>query len=355
MKTLKTLLILSLVVLISACDKNTQVKQTDDFNTFMGSNKSAWKFVETHEDYKNLHLFKDLYNKNIDLLLNKQNDVKVPKVIHFIWLGPNPYPNESLENIRSWIEHHPNWTFKFWTDRCRLLPHPRMELHLVSDFKFTKLEDCFQESDNYAEKSEVLRYEILDQEGGIYVDHDVKCFKSFATFHTHFDLYCGLEAPHQPILSSSISVTNCIIGVRPGHPVMKAVIDRVKEKWQEIGMAYPGDDKESIVYRVSQRTSIVFDEAVKEAMDQDTNKDIVFPAAYFNQIDDDFAFFAHHYYASTWFEDETKFERNVRRRLLSISRKNNEILLFNAVILSANLVLCACLIFQYRLLRKAKK
>jgi len=54
-------------------------------------------------------------------------------------------------------------------------------------------------------------------------------------------------------------------------------------------------------------------------------------------------------------EDETKFERNVRRRLLSIPRKNNEILLFNAVILSANLVLCACLIFQYRSLRKAKK
>jgi hypothetical protein len=355
MKSLKTLLICTLIILISACDKNTQVKQTDDFNIFMGSNKSVWRYVETHEDYKNLHLFKDLYNKNKDLLLGKEDEVKVPKVIHFIWLGPNPYPNESLANIRSWIEHHPDWTFKFWTDRRRPLPHPRMQLHLVSDFTFTKLEDYFQESDNYAEKSEVLRYEILNQEGGLYVDHDVKCFKSFAPFHMHFDLFCGLEAPHQPILSSSVSITNCIIGVRPDHPVMKAVIDRVKGKWEEIGRAYPGDDKESIVYRVSRRTFIAFDESVKKAMDQDSNKDIVFPAAYFNQIDDDFAFYAHHYYASTWFEDETKFERNMRRRLTSISRKNNQMLLFNGVILSANLVLFACLFVQYRFMRKNKK
>ena len=81
-------------------------------------------------------------------------------------------------------------------------------------------------------------------------------------------------------------------------------------------------------------------------------KNIVFPAAYFNRIDDRFALYAHHYYASTWFEDETKFERNVRRRLISISRKNNQILLFNAIILTANLFLFGCLVFQFRNLRR---
>jgi len=46
------------------------------------------------------------------------------------------------------------------------------------------------------------------------------------------------------------------------------------------------------------------------------------------------------------FEDETKFERTVRRRLVSISRKNNQILLFNAVILAVNLALFAGLWMQ---------
>ncbi len=352
---LKILFIIPLIILMTACEKKSHVKQSDDFNTLMGSNKSVWKFIETHEDFKNIHRFKDIYTKNKDLQFLKQEEVRIPKVIHFIWLGPNPFPKESLENVRSWVEHHPNWTFKFWTDRRRALPHPSMEMHLVTDFKFTKLKDCFQQSDNYAEKSDLLRYEILNQEGGLYVDHDVRCFKAFSPFHYNFDLYCGLEPPHKPILSSSISVNNNIIGVKPGHPVMQKAIDRVKERWDEVGMAYPGDDKESIIYRVAQRSFIAFEDAVKSGADQEGNTDIIFPAAYFNRIDDDFALFAHHYYASTWFEDETKFERNVRRRLISISRKNNQILLFNAVILSANLVLCACLIVQYRSIRKLKK
>lgn len=355
MKILRTLLIIPLILILSGCEKKNHVKQTDDFNTLMGSNKSVWKFIETHEDYKNLQHFKEVYNKNKDLQFKKQSAEKIPKVIHFIWLGPNPFPKESLENVRSWVDHHPNWTFKFWTDRRRPLPHQKMELNLVADFKFTQLEDYFKESDNYAEKSDLLRYEILSQEGGLYVDHDVRCFKSFAPFNYNFDLYCGLEPPHQPISSSSVSVNNNIIGVRPGHPVMKAAMDFVKSKWEEIGIAYPGDDKESIIYRVFQRSFMAFESGVKEGGNQEGNQDIIFPAAYFNRIDDDFALFAHHYYASTWFEDETKFERNVRRRLISISRKNNQILLFNAVILSANLVLCACLLFQYRSIRKLRK
>ncbi|NGX50531.1 MAG: Subversion of eukaryotic traffic protein A [Chlamydiae bacterium] len=355
MKLLKILSILPLLLLMTACDRDTHVKHSDDFTTLMGSSKSVWKFVETHEDFQNINQFTELYNRNSALQFLSQEEVKIPKVVHFVWLGPNPFPKESLENVRSWVDHHPNWTFKFWTDRRRPLPHSKMELHLVSDFNFTKLEDCFHESDNYGEKSDVLRYEILLQEGGLYVDHDVRCFKSFAPFHKNFDLYCGLEPPHQPVLSSSISICNNIIGVRPGHPVMGAVIDRVKERWEELGSAYPGNDKESIIYRVAQRTFIAFEDAVKAVGDKGSNKDIVFPAAYFNRIDEDFALFAHHYYASTWFEDETKFERNVRRRLISISRKNNQILLFNAVILSANLVLCACLIGQYRSIRKLRE
>lgn len=351
----KIIFLLPLLLLTFACEKKNTIKQSDDFNTLMGANKSVWKFVETHEDYQNLRFFKTLYEKNKDLQFLKGEEVKIPKVIHFIWIGPNPFPKESIENVNSWVKFHPGWTVKFWTDRRRPLPNQKMELKLVSDFQFTKLKYCFEESDNYAEKSDLLRYEILLNEGGLYVDHDVKCFKSFSPFHYNFDLYCGLETPKQPVLSSSINANNNVIGVAPGHPVMQKSIDLVKERWAEIAEAYPGDDKESIIYRVAQRSWVCFNDAVKVASGKGNRNDIVFPAAYFNRIDDDFALFAHHYYASTWFEDETKFERNVRRRLVAISRKNNQILLFNAVILTANLGLFACLLLQFRGLRKREK
>jgi len=333
-------------------ERKNAFKHGDDFNTLMGSNKSVWKFVETQEDYQNIQLFTALYEKNSKLQFLKDDEVKIPKIIHLIWVGPNPFPKEGVENVNSWIEKHPDWTVKFWTDRRRALPNRNMELKLVADFKFESLGYCYEESDNYAEKSELLRYEILNQEGGVYVDHDVKCYKSFASFHHNYHLYCGLDAPHEPVLSSSISVNNNVVGARPRHPVLKRSIDNVKERWDEISAAFPGDDKESIIYRVAYRSWSSFDDAARDLIGKGETKDIVFPAAYFNRIDEDFSLFAQHYYASTWFEDETKFERNVKRRLASISRKNNQILLFNAVILTANLVLFAGLLMHLITIRK---
>lgn len=345
-------LFFSLVFLLSACGKQDSSPKKEDFNSLMGANTSVWKFVETHEDYQNIRFFKNIYEKNQAFQFQKQENLTIPKVIHFIWIGPNPFPQESIQNVYSWVENHPNWTFKFWSDRKRPLPHPRMELKLISDFQFQTLRDCYNDSDNYAEKSDVLRYELLYQEGGLYVDHDVKCFKPFTPFHYSLDLYCGLEPPHKPVLSSSVSVNNNLIGAVARHPVLKRCIEIVESRWTDVGGAYPGTDKDSIVYRVAHRSFSAFEDAVKEAANQEGNRDIVFPAAFFNRIDDRFALYAHHYYASTWFEDESKFERNVRRRLVAISRKNNQILLFNAVILTANLFLFGCLVFQFRNLRR---
>lgn len=349
----RVFLFFSFLAILVSCEKERPgVKQSDDFKALMGENKSVWQHVETAEDYRNLEIFKTLYEKNLAREVSKESTLKIPKVIHFIWVGPNPFPKESVDNVRSWMERHPDWTYKFWTDRKRPLPQKGMEFHLVSDFEFSALKECFEDSDNYAEKSDLLRYEVLFKEGGLYVDHDVECFNSFDSFHYSYDFYCGLETPHTPILSSSISVCNNVIGARKGHPVFQEAIQKITQCWEEIGTAYPGKDKDSIVYRVAQRTFATFDDAVREHAGKEGNRDIVFPAAYFNRIEQDPALYAHHYYASTWFEDETKFERNVRRRLISISKKNNQILLFNGAILTANLALCVGLVVMYRSKKK---
>ncbi len=350
MKLLRVLI--PLLFLLFACEKKNEFKQNDDFNTLMGSKKSVWKFVETHEDYQNIRLFKALYEKNNVLQFLKGNEVKIPKVIHFIWVGPNTFPKESIENVDSWVEKHPDWTIKFWTDCKRSLPNKNMEMRLVSDFNFESLKHCYEGSDNYAEKSELLRYEILNQEGGLYVDHDVKCYKSFASFHHNFDLYCGLGPPYKPVLSSSILVNNSVIGVCRRHPVLRRCIENVKARWDEISAGFPGDDKESMIYRVAYRSWSSFDDAARELAGKGEMKDIVFPAAYFNRIDDDFALYSHHYRASTWFEDETKFERNIKRSLASISRKGNQILLFNVGTLTASLALFAALLMQLNTIKK---
>jgi len=350
MKKIVQSIFLLLILCLYGCEKKEPISNKDDFNGLMGEQTALWKCVQTEEDRQKVAFFKELYEKNE----SQEGDLKIPKVIHFIWIGPDPFPKESIQYVASWVSHHPDWKIKFWSDRRRPLPHKKMELHFTSDFQFSRLKEQFEMSDNYAEKADLLRYEILYREGGLYVDHDVQCFKPFTSFHHRFNLYCGLEPPHNPVLSSSISVNNNLIGATAHHPILKQAIEFVESRWQEVGKCYPGSDKESVIYRVAHRSFSAFDDAVALLCSAKENDTMVFPAAYFNKIDQNPPLFAHHYYASTWFSDETQFEKNVRRRLIAISRKNNQILLFNGIILGANLILAICLMMQYRILRKRR-
>jgi hypothetical protein len=314
----------------------------------MGCDFPAWRFVQTPEDFENLHFFKTVYEKNIPFLGMKSTLLHVPKVIHFIWLGPKPFPRESVENVRSWIAHHPDWTIKFWTDRERPLPHKQMHLCQVQDLQFIKLFECYKKSDNYAEKSDLLRYELLYQEGGIYVDHDIKCFKSFELLCRTFDFYCGMEMPYQTSLSSSVLPTNNLLGSRPGHPILKRSMEWLDQEWDRIENQYPGKDKDAVINRISHRTFLVLGESFKRLANKEGNRDIALPSFYFNAPEERLAIFARHLYKGTWFENESDFEKLVRERLMKISKKTNKILLGFGAFLFINVTCLILLFLRYR-------
>ncbi|HVW98920.1 MAG TPA: glycosyltransferase, partial [Candidatus Babeliaceae bacterium] len=244
--------------LLVGCSKKKDPKDKADFEMLMGKEMTErWQYVQTPEDFENLKFFKTVYDKNISFLHAKSTMFHVPKVIHFIWIGPKPFPRDSVENVRSWVAKHPDWTFKFWTDRDRPLPHKQMQRARIQDLQFIKLYDCYKKSDNYAEKSDLLRLEILYQEGGIYVDHDQKCFRSFEPLNKAYDFYCGMELPYKTSLSSSVLPTNNLLGSRPGHILLKQQMDWLVDNWDRIGNEYPGTDRDSVINRVSHRTFVV--------------------------------------------------------------------------------------------------
>lgn len=348
-----SLIIFSLILLISSsCKKQEKVVKKSDFETLMGSTLPAWKHVQTEEDFTNLAFFKKVYEQNIAKLTEEYNEIKIPKVIHFIWIGPKSFPIESIENVRTWVAKHPDWKIKFWTDRQRPLPHPKMELCLVRDFPFHKLEEFYHQSENYAEKSDLLRLEILYREGGIYADHDVTCFKSFDPLVRGYDLFCGMEVPFPTTLSSSVLPTNNLLGARPGHLLLSNCMDWLGENWQRIEREYPGKDRDAIINRVSHRTFRVLGEIFKLHSNQEGNIDIAFPSYYFNAPKVEDAIFARHQYKGTWFENESEFEKMARKRLMMLSKKTNKILLAVAVLSGLNLLGFALL--GSALLRKKK-
>jgi hypothetical protein len=349
-KTLFIHYFLPVLLFLTACQKKDAGPSTDktNFESLMGKGLPAWQYVQTKEDVENLSYFRKIFEQNIHLLPVHKQELKIPKVIHFIWIGPKNFPRESVENVKSWMARHPDWTVKFWTDRPRPLPHPHMQVAFVQDLKFLKLSECYRKSDNYAEKSDLLRYEILYQEGGVYVDHDVKCFKPFDTLNSSYDLYCGLELPSASPLSSSVNVTNNLIGARPGHPVIKNCLEWLPSKWEEIEKLYPGKDKDAVIQRVSHRTFAAFTDSVRQLAGKQGNVDMVFPAFYFNAPKDAFALMARHLYEGTWFENETPFEKMARERLMIITKKTNKILLFTALVSGINLIGFIILFLKFR-------
>jgi hypothetical protein len=320
-------LIVLCFLFLTGCGSEEKRRVSEDFEELTGKGLSSWEFVETKEDRAYLSLFKGIYDRLKGYMRSPGKEERIPRVIHFIWLGPDPFPMKSVQNVRSWRAKHPDWKFCFWTDRKRPTPLPDMELRYVQEFPFFKLKECFSQSDNFGEQSDLLRYEVLYREGGVYVDHDVSCFKPFDVLNCSYDFYCGIDMPYRSALPSSIFTTNNLIGVRPGHPILLHCMENLVSHWSELQNLYGGKDRESVLERVLHRTFWHFGLSVKERNNIEGNRDIVFPAYYFDAPSDELALFARHQYAGTWHKDATDFEINVKKRLMTISKKNNLILL----------------------------
>ena len=336
---MKNLLALILMILaLTSCQKTKEdIPPQNTFEGLMGCALPQWKHVQTKEDFENLAFFKAVYENNISLL-DQPAAEKIPKVVHFIWLGPKPFPRESIENVRTWMGHHPDWTFKFWTDRERPLPHPDMVLCPLKDFSFRKLEPHFYSTDNYGERSDLLRYEILYNEGGVYVDHDVKCMKNFDALNNTYDFYCGLEVPYPTALSSSLLPTNNLVGSKPHHLLLDHMMTWLEERWDQIEKDYPGKDRDAVISRVSHRTFLVLGDTFKKYCNQNGNTDIALPTYYFNSPKESQAIYAQHTYKGTWFENKSPFEKSTGKRLMKLSKKTNKLLLAVGILAGLNIL-----------------
>jgi hypothetical protein len=344
------ILTLLLLTITCGCGKKRgyQKPNSDDFEALTGKDLSTWQYIQTKEDFEYLNFFKGIYQIEKSHLNIPGQSARIPQTIHFIWIGPRPFPRESVENIRTWVARHPGWTINFWTDRNRPLPIPGIQLKDISHLKLLKTKPFIDKSDNYGEKSDLLRLEILYQEGGIYVDHDVKCFKSFDLLNSAYDFYCGIDMPFRSSLPSCVYTTNNLIGAKPGHPIIFRAMELIEQEWDTIQQAYPGQDRDSMLNRVLHRTFWLFGEAVKQTCSQKGNRDIVFPAYFFDAPHDDLAMWSRHQYAGAWHETESTFEKMTRERLMYLSKKSNKILLFVSIIGAFNLLGFIALLYFIR-------
>lgn len=158
--------------------------------------------------------FKDLYKKNTAEIPQLSHDLRIPKIIHHIWLG-SPVPEELQEIMHTWVVKHPGWRYKIWTDDD------------MAQFPLYNRE-LYENSVNLGQKSDIARYEILYHLGGVYVDVDTECLQPVDVLHHMFDFYIGI----QPLDSGFLQLGIGVIGSKPKHPILKQLILQMKKNAQ---------------------------------------------------------------------------------------------------------------------------
>lgn len=209
---------------------------------------------------------------------------KIPHVFHFIWLGPSPFPKDSLNRLRIWVDTHSDWKFKFWTDSTELqIPIKGVEKHLISELTLERIGKYIKETKNYGEASDLLRYEILWQEGGIYIDHDVDCLSQLDRVCSQVEFFAGIEPLHEDFCAGSfITVSNAVIGSIPHHPILDDTLEMIDKNWDYFASKYMFDDQFSKVMRVLQRTFVPFTKSVKKNYFNNNQPNLIFPPLAFS-------------------------------------------------------------------------
>jgi inositol phosphorylceramide mannosyltransferase catalytic subunit len=152
---------------------------------------------------------------------SSETESRIPKIIHQIWLG-GEVPVKYKKYMDSWRYYHPDWDYKLWTDKD------------VNDIFITK-RSIFEACKNQGMRSDILRYEILRQYGGLYTDTDFECLKPFddlmylkfftgIAYGDVFVLYVGLIAcvPNHPIINACVNNLDTPYRGHGGNEVMAA-------------------------------------------------------------------------------------------------------------------------------------
>ncbi len=146
-----------------------------------------------------------LRNRYDNWLFRTKGENQIPKILHQVWIGgPLPaFEQQMTDQVRQKLGA--DWEYIMWTEH---------DLHRLNDFKNKELFDI---TPNLGQKSDLLRYAILNEFGGIYMDTD---FLLLTDFNDLLDLefFCGVAYDAEP------TVFNGLMGSTPGNNIIKDLL-----------------------------------------------------------------------------------------------------------------------------------
>jgi hypothetical protein len=177
----------------------------------------------------------------------------IQKIVHQIWLGTAPRPDEWIGTVKSFAKKH-GYEYKLWTESN------------IGSLKWDSVPGLREEYGKFeteiAGRADIIRLLILYEYGGIYIDADSVIMKSnkFAAFlkKNEAAVFFGWEnlskkRTHKlgnlgPGLTGARRlVANGLIGAKAGHAFIRKLLDGIvanssgekdKAAWKRVGPLY---------------------------------------------------------------------------------------------------------------------
>ncbi len=140
--------------------------------------------------------------------------LQIPRKLHIIWVGSdNAMPVDCTE---SWRRKHPSWAYRIWTNR---------DLENVAWVNAEHMR-TFVKARKWAAVADLMRYEILYREGGVYVDADARCLRPLDDWLLENEMFACWDYT----LAKRKLVNNAFMGSVPRNPFLAYVIEEARRK-----------------------------------------------------------------------------------------------------------------------------
>lgn len=165
----------------------------------------------------------------------------IPKIIHQIWIGPNPKPMAWMTTFQEFCSQY-GYEYRLWTEK-------EVEGLPWSTFPgIRQLYDRFGSA--FAGKADILRILFLYKHGGIYIDADsvVTRPEKFADFleKNEAPVFFGFEdfkeggKPTDPeirgdLINGSSLIAQGVIGAQPEHPFLRKACEEIQANYAKSG------------------------------------------------------------------------------------------------------------------------
>lgn len=155
---------------------------------------------------------------------------RIPKTIHYCWLSGDQMPSHILQCMNTWKEKMPDYELVLW------------DMDRIRDIQVAFVREAIK-ARKWAFAADYIRFLVLHNEGGIYLDTDVFVLKTFDDLLVH-SFFSSVEINHEAynmihykkslqfnqtkneldIMRRGIQIQAAVVGAVKGHPFLRDVM-----------------------------------------------------------------------------------------------------------------------------------